>query len=125
MGTRSVPRQADERRTAAEKGMHVAGASGRGAGTVPAVTSDATQSRLLRLVLSEAGRLLIIGLILGLAGMAAMTEVFAPVLYRVSPTDPAIMLIVVGVIVVALMLAAWLPAWRASRIAAAEALRQE
>ena len=44
MGTRSVPRQADERRTAAEKGMHVAGASGRGAGTVPAVTSDATQS---------------------------------------------------------------------------------
>ena len=45
MGTRSVPRQADERRTAAEKGMHVAGASGRGAGTVPAVTSDATQSK--------------------------------------------------------------------------------
>ena len=44
MGTRSVPRQADERRTAAEKGIHVAGASGRGAGTVPAVTSDATQS---------------------------------------------------------------------------------
>ena len=85
----------------------------------------ADRSRLLRLVLSEAGRLLIIGLILGLAGMAAMTEVFAPVLYRVSPTDPAIMLIVVGVIVVALMLAAWLPAWRASRIAAAEALRQE
>ena len=85
----------------------------------------ADRSRLLRLVLSEAGRLLIIGLIMGLAGMAAMAEVFAPVLYGVSPTDPAIMLIVAGVIIVALMLAAWLPAWRASRIAAAQALRQE
>ncbi len=54
MGTRSVPRlglprvvhrQADERRTAAEKGIVVAGASGRDAGTVPAVTSDATLSQ--------------------------------------------------------------------------------
>ena len=44
-----------------------------------------------------------------------------------SPTarDYSAKLMVVGVIVVALMLAAWLPAWRASRIAAAEALRQE
>ena len=40
--TRSVPRQADERRTAAEKGIVVAAPSGRDAGTVPAVTRGAT-----------------------------------------------------------------------------------
>ncbi len=40
--TRSVHRQADERRTAAEKGIVVAAPSGRDAGTVPAVTRGAT-----------------------------------------------------------------------------------
>ena len=43
--TGDVDFAAARERAAAEKGMHVAGASGRGAGTVPAVTSDATQSR--------------------------------------------------------------------------------
>ena len=42
--TRSVHRQADERRTAAEKGIVVAAPSGRDAGTVPAVTRGATLS---------------------------------------------------------------------------------
>lgn len=85
----------------------------------------ADRPRLLRLVLSEAGRLLIIGLILGLAGMVAMAEAFASALYGVNPVDTASMLIVFGVLTVALLAAAWIPAWRASRAAPALALRQE
>ena len=46
--TRSVHRQADERRTAAEKGIVVAAPSGRDAGTVPAVTRGATLPSELR-----------------------------------------------------------------------------
>lgn len=42
MAQRSVANRADERRAAAAKGIVVAGASGRDAGTVPPVTSAAT-----------------------------------------------------------------------------------
>lgn len=92
-------------------------------GTRAALGAD--RSRLLRLVITEAGRLLVIGLILGLAGMVIIGRIFASALYGVSPLDPLTALIVLGVLAVTLFLAAWLPAWRASRVAPAVALRHE
>ncbi|NDU93177.1 MAG: FtsX-like permease family protein, partial [Ferrovum sp.] len=92
-------------------------------GTRAALGAD--RSRLLRLVLTEAGRLLVIGLILGLAGMVIIGQIFASALYGVSPLDPLTALIVLGVLAVTLFLAAWIPAWRASRVAPAVALRHE
>lgn len=85
----------------------------------------ADRSKLLRMVLSEAGQVLVMGVVLGLGGMVAMAEAFASTLYGISPMDPATMLIVLGVLAAALLLAAWLPAWRASRVPPAVALRQE
>ncbi|MGH8278593.1 MAG: ADOP family duplicated permease, partial [Gammaproteobacteria bacterium] len=84
----------------------------------------ADRSRLLRLVLTEAGRLLVIGLILGLAGMVVFGQLFASALYGVSPLDPLTGVIVLGILAVTLLFAAWLPAWRASRVPPMEALRE-
>ncbi|MHB8424906.1 MAG: FtsX-like permease family protein, partial [Gammaproteobacteria bacterium] len=92
-------------------------------GTRSALGAD--RLALLRLVLTEAGRLLVIGLILGLAGMVIIGQIFASALYGVSPLDPVTALIVLGVLAVTLSLAAWIPAWRASRVAPAVALRHE
>jgi len=92
-------------------------------GTRAALGAD--RSRLLVLVLSEAGRLLIIGLLLGLVGMTIIGEIFASALYNVNPLDPIAMCAVFIVLAFALLFAAWMPAWRASRIAPAVALRHE
>ncbi|MDE2345312.1 MAG: ABC transporter permease [Gammaproteobacteria bacterium] len=92
-------------------------------GTRAALGAD--RPRLLRLVLSEAGRLLTIGLVLGLAGMAVIGEIFSSILYGVNPLDPLTLLAISMVLALALLLAAWMPAWRASRVPPAVALRQE
>ncbi len=92
-------------------------------GTRAALGAD--RSRLLRLVLSEAGRVLIIGLVLGLAGIVIIGEIFSSILYGVNPLDPLTLLAISTVLAMALLLAAWMPAWHASRVPPAVALRQE
>ena len=66
-----------------------------------------------------------LGIVLGVAGAAALTRVLSALLFGVSPTDPvalggaAVLLLVVAVA------ASWLPAHRAARVAPARALRAE
>ena len=88
------------------------------------IALGANRLQLLQLMLSEAGRLLISGVILGLAGMVTLAEAFSSALYGVYPVDPTSMLIVLGVLTLALLLAAWLPAWRASCVVPAVTLRE-
>lgn len=83
----------------------------------------ATQNRLIAQVLGESARLLVIGLVVGLAGLAAIGIAFASVFYGIGAVDPASMVIVVVVLALAALTASWVPAWRASRVAPAEALR--
>jgi ABC-type antimicrobial peptide transport system permease subunit len=83
----------------------------------------ANRSRLLAMVLGETARLLVIGLVVGLAGLAGIGIAFASAFYGIGAVDPASMVIVAVVLALAALAASWFPAWRASRVAPDKALR--
>jgi putative ABC transport system permease protein len=67
----------------------------------------------------------IAGLAVGMAGALVATRSLAGLLFGVPPTDPATYGAVAGVLLLAGLLACWLPARRAACIDPLEALRQE
>lgn len=83
----------------------------------------ATQNRLIVQVLGETARLLAIGLVVGLSGLAVIGVAFASAFYGIGAVDPLSMLIVVVVLTLAAFAASWLPAWHASRVEPHRALR--
>ncbi len=85
----------------------------------------ATRKSLLRLVLRQTVRLLVLGLAIGLAGAAVLGRVFAGALYGVRAFDLAAALLVLTVLSLATLVAGGIPAWRASRVPPMEALREE
>ena len=87
------------------------------------IALGAERGRLLAMVIGEAARLLVIGLVIGLAGLAAIGVAFASAFYGISPFDPVSMITVAAVLCLATLAASWLPAWRASRTVPSMALR--
>ena len=83
----------------------------------------AERSDVLRLVLTRALRIVGAGLIVGLAGAAGLTRVLQRFLFEVTPTDPIAFTVVTLVLMAVGLLAAWLPARRASRIDPWDAVR--
>ena len=80
---------------------------------------------VLRLVLTRALRIVVAGLIVGLAGAAGVTRVLQTFLFGVTPTDPIAFTIVTLLLMAVGLMAAWLPAYRATRIDPWAALRAE
>ena len=80
---------------------------------------------VLRLVLTRALRIIVAGLIVGLAGAAGVTRVLERFLFGVTPTDPIAFAIVTLLLMAVGLMAAWLPARRATRIDPCAALRAE
>ena len=80
---------------------------------------------VLRLVLTRALRIVVAGLIVGLAGATLVTRVLQTFLFGVTPTDPIAFTIVTLLLTTVGLMAAWLPARRATRIDPCEALRAE
>ncbi len=80
---------------------------------------------VLRLVLTRALRIVVAGLIVGLAGAAGVTRVLQRFLFGVTPTDPIVFTIVTLLLLAVGLMAAWLPARRATRIDPWAALRAE
>ena len=80
---------------------------------------------VLRLVLARALRIVAVGLIVGLAGAAIVTRVLQRFLFGVTPTDPIAFTIVTLLLIAVGLMAAWLPARRATRIDPWAALRAE
>jgi ABC-type antimicrobial peptide transport system permease subunit len=76
-------------------------------------------------VVSQGMRMVIIGLVLGLAGAFALTRVFASLLLGVGTTDPLTFVGVAALLVVIALLACWIPARRATKVDPLVALRQE
>jgi putative ABC transport system permease protein len=85
----------------------------------------AARQDVLRLVVGQAMRLTIIGVGIGLAGAYAVTRLMASVLFGVSATDPPTFIGVTVILGLSAVIAAWLPAERATRVDPMVALRSE
>ena len=85
----------------------------------------ADRGDVLRLVLTRALRIVVAGLIVGLAAAVGVTRVLQTFLFGVTPTDPLAFTIVTLLLMVVGLMAAWLPARRATRIDPCAALRAE
>jgi predicted permease len=80
---------------------------------------------VLHLVLTRALRVVVAGLIVGVAGTVGVTRVLQRFLFGVTPTEPIVFTIVTLLLLAVGLLAAWLPARRATRIDPWSALRAE
>jgi predicted permease len=80
---------------------------------------------VMRLVLGQAARMTLIGVVLGLAGAAALTRLMKTVLFGVSATDPVTFASVAVVLTLVALAACYLPARRAMRVDPMVALRHE
>lgn len=76
-------------------------------------------------VLGDAGRLCLIGLVLGLALAISATQLIRSQLFGIEALDPLTYLAVAVLLLGAAMLASWIPARRAADISPVEALRCE
>ena len=78
-----------------------------------------------QLILSHVGKLAVVGVVIGLVGALALGRYAASLLFRVEGVDPTVMVSAVAVVIVVSLAAAMVPAYRASRIDPARALRWE
>jgi ABC-type antimicrobial peptide transport system permease subunit len=85
----------------------------------------ATPQGVLRLVLKESVTLILGGIALGVPFTVAVTRVISTWLFGISPMDPLTMAGVLILVLAVGMLAAFLPAHRASRVDPMTALRCE
>jgi ABC-type antimicrobial peptide transport system permease subunit len=89
------------------------------------VALGAHPASVLLLVIGDGGRLLAIGIAIGVAAALALTRLLADLLYGVRPTDSPTFIVGVLVLTAASLLACYIPARRAMRVDPIEVLRQE
>jgi putative ABC transport system permease protein len=85
----------------------------------------ATQRDVLRLILRQTLLLAAAGIVMGLAGAAAATQVLKSLLFGVKASDPLTYASVVALLVVVALVASYIPARRAMRVDPMIALRYE
>jgi ABC-type lipoprotein release transport system permease subunit len=85
----------------------------------------ATLGGVVALVIRQGLTLVLAGIALGASGALVATRLVASLLYGVTPTDPVTYATVAALLVVAAILASWLPARRAAKVDPMEALRCE
>ena len=85
----------------------------------------AAPGRVQRMVLGEGGRLVVVGLAIGVLGSLALGRYMQSLLFGIEPTDPATLVGVGLILAVIGVVACWIPAIRASRVAPSEALRAQ
>jgi macrolide transport system ATP-binding/permease protein len=85
----------------------------------------AQRGSVYRLILNEAGRLIVIGVALGLAGSVVAAMLMRKLLFGVVPWDPSTLAGVAIVLAGSALLASYIPARRAASVSPVEALRTE
>jgi predicted permease len=80
---------------------------------------------VMAMILRETGLLLVVGLAAGVALSAMGMRLITSRLYGLAPTDPRAFAVAVAVLTSVALVAAWLPAYRASRVDPLVALRHE
>jgi putative ABC transport system permease protein len=85
----------------------------------------AARNDVIRLVVGHAFRLTVLGVGIGLAGAYGVTRLMASVLFGVDATDPPTFIGVTVILAFSALIAAWVPADRATRVDPMVALRSE
>jgi len=89
------------------------------------VALGASRGSVLRLVIGDGMRLVVIGASLGAVGALALTRLLASLLFGVGASDPATFLAVVAILVGVTLVACYVPARRAAAVDPITALRYE
>jgi putative ABC transport system permease protein len=85
----------------------------------------AARRDIARMIAWDSMRIVAVGIVVGVAGAAALTRILAYTLVRVTPLDPLTFTLAPLVLIAIAMLAAFVPARRAARVDPAIALRYE
>ena len=85
----------------------------------------ASNNGLLQLVLREGFIMSAVGIAAGLVGAFGASRLIRALLYQVSPTDPVVFALTAAGVAIAAVLGYLIPAFRASRVEPAAALRGE
>jgi putative ABC transport system permease protein len=85
----------------------------------------ARSADVLKMIISQAGRVIGVGVALGLAGAVALTGLMKSALYGITATDPATYAGVSLLLVLIALIACAIPTWRAVRVDPTIALRYE
>lgn len=80
---------------------------------------------VLQLILQQGMKLVLIGLVIGLAAALALTHLLKSLLFGVSTTDPLTFGAIAGLLTLVALLACWIPARRATKVDPMIALRCE
>lgn len=80
---------------------------------------------VLRMVLSQAGKMALLGIVIGLVASLALTRMMASLLFGVSASDPLTFSAVGVILFLVAMVASYIPARRAMRVDPMVALRYE
>ncbi|HKV92139.1 MAG TPA: ABC transporter permease [Candidatus Angelobacter sp.] len=85
----------------------------------------AQRGSVLNMILSEAGKLVLIGIVIGIPAAWLSSQFFASMLFGLSRTDPASMGIVIAILTTIALLASYIPARRATKVDPMVALRED
>ncbi len=89
------------------------------------IALGALRGRVVRLVLSEVGTVVVIGLALGATGARLASTQVAPFLYGTAPADPMVYVVAALLLTAVAFFAGFIPAWRAACVDPIEALREQ
>lgn len=89
------------------------------------IALGAQTADVLKLVVGQGLKLVVIGIVIGLAGAFAVTRLMASLLFGVSATDPATFVALAALLAGVALLASYLPARRATRVDPMVSLRYE
>jgi predicted permease len=85
----------------------------------------AERATVMRMVVGDGARILVFGLVVGLAGAAALSRLLQGILYGVQARDPLTFIGTAAVLLVVGVVSAWLPARRAAGVDPIESIRVE
>jgi len=89
------------------------------------VALGAQNRDVVKLVIGEGMKLIVIGMAIGLSGSLALTRWIQTLLFAVSATDPLTYIVITILLIIVALLACWFPAHRATKVEPLLALRSE